>query len=182
MTEDTSNNNLLVLVDDEDRQTGTMEKLRTHELGLLHRAFSVIIYDHAGRILLHRRAASKYHSGQLWTNACCGHPAPGADIKKSAQQRLQEEMGFTCDLHWNGVFKYWAEVDAGLAEHEIVHIFHGVYEGPINPDPNEADAVAWATPSELAARVRREPEVFTAWFRAYVLAEWPIKRLERLAG
>src|SRR5688500_8369765 len=120
-------NESVVLVNESDEVIGSAPKLDAHRDGLLHRAFSVFIRDHDGRILLHRRADGKYHSGGLWTNACCGHPRPGEETAAAAERRLLEEMGIGTDLAEAGVFTYHASVGAGLMEHEIDHVFSGIY-------------------------------------------------------
>lgn len=165
---------MMILVDAEDRETGLMEKMETHRRGLLHRAFSVIVWDRCGRILLQKRAHTKYHSGGLWTNACCGHPRPGEDVAAAALRRLVEEMGFTCALTGLGTVRYHAAFDNGLFEHEVVHVFRGVYDGPITPDPMEADGFQWARLADIAADIAATPERFSVWFRQYVAAEWPM--------
>lgn len=164
----------LILVDAEDRETGTAEKLDAHRRGLLHRAFSVIVWDRAGRLLLQKRAATKYHSGGLWTNACCGHPRPGESIEAAARRRLVEEMGFSCPLEWLGTVQYRALFDNGLIEHEIVHVLRGTYDGPVTPSPTEADGYQWCEPQHVRNDAAAVPERFSVWFRRYVAEEWPI--------
>lgn len=164
---------LLILVDDADRETGTAEKLEAHRRGLLHRAFSVIVWDSEGRMLLQQRDSGKYHSGGLWTNTCCGHPRPGEPTASAALRRLQEEMGFACALTPLGTISYRAEFENGLTEHELVHVFRGLYDGPVMPDPAEAQAYLWSTLADVRAGVARNPESYSVWFRKYVAAEWP---------
>jgi isopentenyl-diphosphate delta-isomerase len=164
---------MLVLVDNADHEVGTCEKLAAHVSGALHRAFSVIVWDCQGRMLLQQRDAGKYHSGGLWTNTCCGHPRPGEPTQSAALRRLQEEMGFTCELTPLGTISYRAEFTNGLIEHELVHVFRGLYEGPVNPDPLEAQAYAWATLEDTRAAIAQAPENYSVWFRQYVAAEWP---------
>jgi isopentenyl-diphosphate delta-isomerase len=154
----------VVLVDRDDREIGTEEKLRAHELGALHRAFSVFVMDDQGRVLLQRRASGKYHSAGLWTNTCCGHPRPGEDIRTAATRRLREEMGITCDLEERGVFIYEAELDHGLREHELDHVFVGRFNRDPLPDPLEADDWAWRRWPEIDAEYMERPERFTVWF------------------
>jgi isopentenyl-diphosphate delta-isomerase len=164
----------MVLVDDDDRVIGTAEKIEAHRKGALHRAFSVIIWDSAGRLLLQKRYAGKYHSGGLWTNACCGHPRPGEDVHEAALRRLKEEMGFACPLEGLGVIRYRAELDHSLIEHELVHVFRGLYDGVIAPNPEEAEGYQWASLEDVRADVAAMPQRFSAWFREYVAAQWPI--------
>jgi isopentenyl-diphosphate delta-isomerase len=164
----------VVLVDREDREIGIAEKLEAHRRGDLHRAFSVLIWDNAGRLLLQRRQIGKYHSGGLWTNSCCGHPRPGERNVEAASRRLGEEMGIACLLMPIGTFTYRAELGGGLIEHEIVHLFRGTYDGAISPDPKECDGFSWSTPETIRRQVETVPQSFTAWFRKYVEAGWPI--------
>ncbi len=159
---------VMVLVDENDRQTGLCEKLETHRRGLLHRAFSVIIKNNAGQILLQQRAAGKYHSPGLWANACCGHPGAGEDVAEAAQQRLAEEMGFTCELHRVRRHSYCADVGGGLTENEFVHVFFGRFDGPVAANPAEAADYRWWTPDDLLADVAAGPNRYSAWFRDYL--------------
>src|SRR5690349_17552900 len=125
----------VVLVNPDDTPIGTLSKLEAHRTGQLHRAFSVFIRDSNGRILLQRRANGKYHSGGLWTNACCGHPRPDEQTRVAAERRLEEEMGIRCDLSRVNTFTYFADLDNGLVEHELDHVFIGTFSGDPSPDP-----------------------------------------------
>jgi len=165
---------LMILVDEDDREIGIADKLETHRRGALHRAISVIIWDSAGRLLLQKRAASKYHSGGSWTNACCGHPRPGEDAETAALRRLEEEMGFTCSLEGLGTIRYRAELDHGMIEHELVHMFRGLYDGPVAASPAEAEGYQWARLEDVRADVAVMPQRFSAWFREYIAAQWPM--------
>jgi isopentenyl-diphosphate delta-isomerase len=165
---------LMVLVDADDQVIGTEEKLAAHRRGALHRAFSVIVWNSAGRQLLQKRSLSKYHSGGLWTNACCGHPRPEEDTATAALRRLNEEMGFNCPLEALGTIRYRAELDHGLTEHELVHVFRGIYDGVVAPDPAEAEGYQWATLNDLHADVAVMPQRFSVWFREYLAAQWPM--------
>lgn len=161
----------VVLVDSHDRQTGVMEKMEAHRRGLLHRAFSVHVTRGDGKMLLQRRALSKYHSGGLWTNACCSHPAPDEDTPAAAVRRLMQEMGISAqqsDLNYLGSLLYRAELDHGLIEHEFDHIFGLKFEGDPVPDPDEADEFRWIDRSTLLNEMAENPERFTAWFRMLV--------------
>ncbi len=165
----------VVLVDTEDNETGIAEKLDAHREGRLHRAFSVMVWDTRGRLLLQRRQIDKYHSGGLWTNTCCGHPRPGETSAEAASRRLNEEMHIICPLTAIGTFTYRAELDAGLIEHEFVHVFHGVYEGVVAPNPVECDGYSWSSPDVIRRQIAAVPQCFTAWFKKYVDAGWPIE-------
>lgn len=166
----------VVLVDDGDRETGIAEKMAAHRAGLLHRAFSVIIWDDQGRQLLQKRAMSKYHSAGLWTNACCGHPRPGESVANAAARRLTEEMGIACPLESVGTVRYRADFDNGMTEHEIVHVYRGHHIGPVHPDPAEAESTAWRTLSEIRTEVATHPDHYTVWFRTYLAEDWPMAR------
>lgn len=164
----------VILVDDADRPIGTAGKLEAHRAGRRHRAFSVIIWNSAGELLLQRRADGKYHSALLWTNACCGHPRPSEAAGVAAERRLEEEMGFRCALTELGTFSYHAKLDRGMTENELVHVFRGLHDGGINPDPNEVEAFRWCTLDALRQEIRDEPQRFTVWFAKYVNADWPV--------
>ena len=155
----------LILVDENDTETGHMEKMEAHEKGLLHRAFSVVIYNSQGHMLLQQRAAGKYHSPLLWTNACCGHPRPGETTLAAATRRLQEENGFTTPLEEKLVFHYTATFTNGLIENEIDHVFTGVYDGDIPFNPAEAAAVRYVPVEQLKQEIAQHPDSFTVWFK-----------------
>ena len=159
----------VVLVDQRDVVLGTMGKLEAHQKGLLHRAFSVFIFDKEGRLLLQRRASGKYHSAGLWTNTCCSHPRPGEAPEFAAERRLREEMGLRCPLTFQFTFLYQASFDNGLHEHELDHVFFGQHSAPPRPDPIEVDEWRYITLAELNDEMSRTPERFTAW----LLACWP---------
>ena len=124
----------VILVNEQDEQTGVMEKMEAHQKALLHRAFSVFIFNDKGELLLQQRASDKYHSGGLWTNTCCSHPNPDEETITAAQRRLKEEMGFTTKLSKAFDFIYKSEFSNGLTEHEFDHVFTGYYNGEIHPD------------------------------------------------
>ena len=155
----------VVLVDTDDHEVGVAEKLAAHRQGLLHRAFSVFVLNEAGELLLQRRATGKYHSGGLWTNTCCSHPRPGEDIANAARRRLREEMGIHSDLVPAFTFVYRADLDAGLIEHELDHVFVGRYQGDPDPNPSEVEGWWWAGLSEIEVDVARRPEAYTVWFK-----------------
>jgi isopentenyl-diphosphate delta-isomerase len=153
----------LVLVNEEDHEVGTGEKMAVHRAGKLHRAFSVFVTDSAGRILLQRRAATKYHSAGKWSNTCCGHPRPGEPLPVAAHRRLGEEMGFDCPLEEEFSFIYRADLDHDLVEHELDHVFLGSFEGEPRPDPTEVGEWKAVPPSALVEDLRRYPDRYTAW-------------------
>ena len=162
----------IVLVDSVDNEVGTAPKLEGHQRGLLHRALSVIVRDGTGRLLLQKRQQGKYHSGGLWTNTCCSHPRPGEAVALAAGRRLTEEMGFSCPLLPLLTVTYRADVGGGLIEHELVHVFGGLYDGPIRPDPREADGFAWIDPEALLVDIALAPARYSVWFRKYCAEHW----------
>lgn len=155
----------VVLVDDQDREIGTEEKLRAHAgPGRLHRAFSVFLFDRRGHTLLQRRACGKYHFGGLWTNACCGHPRPGEDVVAAAERRLREEMGIRASLETLGSFVYTARDPAsGLVEHELDHVYIGYFDGAPDPDPLEAEGWRWIDADDLDAALEHDTASYTPW-------------------
>ena len=155
----------VIIVDPNDIQIGTAPKLEAHRNGLRHRAISVIIGDRRGRMLLHRRAAEKYHSGGLWTNTCCSHPRPGERSIDAAIRRLTEEMGIACPLAFIFSMNYRAEVSNGLVENEIVHVFGGHFNGIPTPNPMEASDWHWKSFSEISRDIDERPDNYTVWFR-----------------
>jgi len=156
--------NLVVLVDESDQERGIMDKMEAHRKAELHRAFSVFIFNQAGDMLLQQRALSKYHSGGLWTNACCSHPLPGETAAAGAIRRLNEEMGFTTTVQPAFTFLYKAPFDNGLTEHEFDHVFIGEYDGVIHPDPAEVQDFCYRSLEEIESSLQSHPQRFTAWF------------------
>ncbi|MBW8687333.1 isopentenyl-diphosphate Delta-isomerase [Chitinophaga rhizophila] len=155
----------VILVNEHDEETGLMEKMEAHEKGLLHRAFSVFVLNDKGEMLLQQRALDKYHSGGLWTNACCSHPLPGETVEAATHRRLAEEMGFDCPLRELFQFTYRTEFDNGLIEHEYDHVWVGFYNGEIHPDPIEVHAFHYLPIDEILRQLTATPEQFTSWFR-----------------
>ena len=163
-----SDDDLVLLVDADDREIGTAGKLDAHRRGLRHRAISALVRNGAGEFLLQRRNPAKYHSGGLWANACCSHPLPRESAADAAHRRLAEEMGVTCALAPLFTFAYRADVPGGLIEDEIVHVFGGHHDGPVRPDPVEVSEWKWITYGAMEADMRARPEAYTVWFRRYV--------------
>ncbi len=154
----------VVQVDQEDNAVGTVEKMEAHRLGVLHRAFSVFIWNSDGQLLIHQRAADKYHGGGLWTNACCSHPQANENVRDAAMERLSFEMGLACDVNFAFSFIYQGAVERGLIEHEFDHVFIGHTDEQPKPNCAEVAAYQWIAVSELADWVARSPEAFTIWF------------------
>lgn len=155
----------VILVDENDIQTGCIEKMEAHRLGLLHRAFSIFIFNSAGDFLLQRRALDKYHNGGLWTNTCCSHPSPGEMVLEAATRRLKEEMGFITGLSFAFSFMYQTSFDNGLSEHEFDHVFTGIYDGPVAADPAEVADHRLVEFSVLETWLQSSPADFTEWFK-----------------
>jgi len=155
----------VILVNEQDRQTGTMEKMEVHQKAILHRAFSVFIFNDKGEMLLQKRAVKKYHSGGLWTNTCCSHPQPGEDTLEAAGKRLQEEMGFNTTLNKAFTFIYKAELDNGLTEHEFDHVFIGNFNGEVQPDPEEVEDYCYQSVDKLKQALQTNPHHYTEWFK-----------------
>jgi isopentenyl-diphosphate delta-isomerase len=154
----------VILVNENDEELGTMEKQEAHEKALLHRAFSVFVFNSNHELLLQQRALTKYHSAGLWTNTCCSHPRVGETVEMAAHRRLFEEMGFDCDLNIKTSFIYKAEFDNGLTEHELDHILVGNYNGKININTNEVASYKWVDVNWLKEDMKLNPNNYTAWF------------------
>jgi len=153
----------VILVDENDRETGTMEKMRAHRKGALHRAVSVFIFNGAGELLLQQRAAGKYHSPGKWSNTCCSHPRPGETELAAARRRLNEEMGMDCELIKWCELLYRAEFDNGLTENEFDHIFLGVTNRLPVINPQEVATYQYMAVEALETAIRQNPERFTHW-------------------
>lgn len=155
----------VILVDEKDVELGLMEKMEAHKKGVLHRAFSVFVFNDNNELLLQRRALDKYHSGGLWTNTCCSHPRKNESVQDASVRRLQEEMGFTCDVELVFNFIYKAELDNELTEHEFDHVLIGRYnESPI-PNPEEVCDWKYVALDVLKNDIKNNPENYTVWFR-----------------
>jgi isopentenyl-diphosphate delta-isomerase len=154
----------VILVDKADQPLGAMEKMEAHRKALLHRAFSVFIFNSKGEMLLQQRAPHKYHSAGLWTNACCSHPRPGEDTREAAIRRLEEELGFTTALEKRFDFTYRSELENGLTEFEFDHVFTGLYDQAVHPNPDEVSDHCFQTLDEIRAGLRSHPERYTCWF------------------
>jgi isopentenyl-diphosphate Delta-isomerase len=155
----------VVLVNEDDEVIGVEEKIKTHLLGSLHRAFSIFIVNSAGELLLQKRASMKYHSRGLWSNTCCGHPRLGESTADAARRRLREEMGFDCDLKEVFEFIYRATLEDGFCEHEYNHVLIGRFEENPHPNRDEVDEWKWIELTNLKRDVQENPETYTCWFR-----------------
>lgn len=155
----------VVLVNEKDEPIGRMEKMEAHEKGLLHRAFSIFIFNSKGEMLLHQRALEKYHSGGLWTNTCCSHPRVNETLIDATNRRLQEEMGLSCMMDKVFQFIYRAELDHGLIEHELDHVFVGISDHQPSPNPQEVASFKYARLEDIDSAILTQPETFTEWFK-----------------
>lgn len=155
----------VVLVNEMDHPIGVLEKLEAHQKGLLHRAFSIFIFNDANELMLQRRAFDKYHSGGLWTNTCCSHPAPNEKLEDACHRRLKEEMGFDTELEFVTSFIYKAELDHQLTEHEFDHVYLGRYNDI--PMINVAEVSEWkfVNLTELEEDMKINPDHYTVWFK-----------------
>jgi len=155
----------VVLVDQNDKEIGVMEKQQAHEEGLLHRAISIFIFNDKKELLLQRRAAEKYHSPFLWTNTCCSHPRPEEGLMDAANRRLMEEMNLVCDLTHQFTFTYKAVLEKGLTEYEFDHVYFG--QSNEYPQPNPAEVVSWKYLGlkEIEEEIKHHPELYTSWFK-----------------
>jgi isopentenyl-diphosphate delta-isomerase len=156
---------LVVLVNEADQQIGLMEKLEAHQKGLLHRAFSVFLFNKKGEMLLQKRANTKYHSPNLWTNAVCSHPRNGESYKNGALRRLNEELGISTEIEEKFHFIYKADVGQNLWEHELDYVFVGIYDGIFNLNPNEVSETRYISLVDLQKEILSNPDNFTEWFK-----------------
>ena len=167
---ETGSTNVVLLDPATDRIVGEMEKLEAHQQGRYHAAMSVLLFRGDNAQLVQRRAQTKYHSGGLWANACCSHPRPGENIAHAASRRLQEELGVVTPVTEIGTIRYRCRVTGGngfeLIEHEHVRLFFGRFEGPVQPNPEEVDAVKWAERTD-ASDIGAKADL-TPWFRLYL--------------
>jgi isopentenyl-diphosphate delta-isomerase len=170
----------VILVDDNDLPAGKLEKMEAHRKGLLHRAFSIFIFNDRGELMLQQRAISKYHSPGLWTNTCCSHPRIDEDTQAAAHRRLKEEMGFDCDLQEIFSFTYKADVGNGLTEHEFDHVLVGVYNHPPRINRNEVENWKNMAMADIKKDMLDKPEDYTIWFRiAFVEIENYFSRIKK---
>ena len=173
----------VILVNEHDDMVGIMDKMEAHKQGLLHRAFSIFIFNSKGEMLLQQRALTKYHSGGLWTNACCSHPMPGEKTIDAALRRLNEELGLETPVEKIFDFIYKAEFDNGLTEYEFDHVFAGEYDGKIDSNPAEVSDYCYKEISEIKNMLQTHPQKFTAWFHLAFpkIEEWWATRYQNIS-
>lgn len=159
---------LIVLVNENDEHIGSIGKLEAHQKGLLHRAFSIIVWNDQDEILIHQRAIGKYHSEGLWTNTCCSHPKVGETILEAAHRRLKEEMGFDCELNQRFHFIYQTKLENQLIENELDHVLIGKFNGNPMPNKEEVKDYQWVTLKKLKNEIAEKPALFTFWFKEII--------------
>lgn len=162
----------LIVVNSRNRAVGVAEKQAAHVAGLLHRAFSIFLVDDRGRLLLQRRHTAKYHSGGLWSNACCGHPRPGEKTRVAAGRRLQEELGVSPPLAFAFRTRYATTFPSGLRENEIVYLYFGSAPARLAPDPAEVSATDFISLPALRKNIQARPQRYSYWLRFYVLQHY----------
>lgn len=155
----------VVLISEKDEILGVMEKMQAHENGLLHRAFSVFLFNEKGEMLLQKRASTKYHSPNQWTNAVCSHPRIDETYIEGAKRRLKEELGIETEITPKFHFIYKADVGQNLWEHELDHVFTGDFNGAVKMNPDEVSEVRYVTMQDLENEMETHPENFTEWFK-----------------
>lgn len=165
----TADEDILILVNEANRAVGTGGKLAVHQQGLLHRAFSIFLFDDEGRVLLQRRALGKYHSGGLWANTCCGHPRSGERTDTAAHRRLGEEIGMRAKLRFGFRARYHTRLDHGLTENELVYVYVGRAEGPMALNRDEVAETRLMSLPDLIRDTTAHPEDYAYWLRHYLL-------------
>lgn len=158
----------IIAVDEFDKEIGSIEKLEAHYKGILHRAFSILVFNSKNQLLLQKRSIKKYHSPGLWTNTCCSHPKYGEKLNDAIYRRLKEEMGFTCELREVFSFIYKVEFEDNLFENEYDHVFIGEYDGDVIANKEEVDDYKWVDINELKNDIADRPELYTYWFKYLV--------------
>jgi isopentenyl-diphosphate Delta-isomerase len=155
----------VLLVDANDRVIGTIEKMEAHQKGLLHRAFSILIFNSKGEMLLQKRASGKYHSGGLWTNTCCSHPMPEESMETATHRRLKFEMGIDIPTTFAFKFLYKVRLDRELIEHELDHVYVGTFDGSPAVNPAEVEDWKYISLHDLKLDMQAHPENYTHWFK-----------------
>jgi len=155
----------VILVDQHDNALGFMDKMEAHQKGLIHRAFSIFIFNSRGEMLLQQRALNKYHSAGLWSNSCCSHPLPGEEVKEAATRRLNEELGFETSLEKIFHFIYRVPFENGLVENEFDHVFVGHYDGKVKTNSAEVNDYVFKPMEQIGLELTNKPEKYTEWFK-----------------
>jgi isopentenyl-diphosphate delta-isomerase len=155
----------VILVDENDNPIGTMEKMEAHQKGLLHRAFSILVYNSKGQLLMQKRSWKKYHSGGLWTNTCCSHPRPDEAIEDALRRKLKQEMGIDVTPQFSHKFIYRTDLGNNLTEHEYDHVYVARYDGEPVINHDEVDEWRFEDVSSLRDAMKKSPQDYTYWFR-----------------
>lgn len=155
----------IIEVNVNDKEIGSIEKMEAHYKGILHRAFSIIVYNSKNELLLQKRNREKYHSPGLWTNTCCSHPRYGEGLEEAALRRLKEEMGFVCNIKEMSSFMYKIEFNNGLTENEYDHVFLGTFNGEIHPNLDEIEEYKWLGIDDIRIDIKNNPDSYTYWFK-----------------
>ena len=155
----------VILVDENDNRIGEMPKLEAHQKGILHRAFSIFIFNSKDEVLLQQRAKDKYHSAGLWSNTCCSHPAPGETTEEAVKRRLKQEMGMTCEMTPAFNFIYHAAFDNGLKEYEYDHVYFGVSDSIPEINKEEVNDWKYMSISDLITEINNNPNAYTEWLK-----------------
>jgi len=158
----------VILVDEHDNELGLMEKMEAHRKGTLHRAFSVLLYNSKGEVLLQKRSSNKYHSAGLWTNTCCSHPKPSEKMKEAVMRRLKEEMGIDTQPEYAYKFLYKVELDNDLIEHELDHVYVGLFNQEPITNSHEVENWRFASLAEIKEDIQKNPKAYTHWFKLIV--------------
>lgn len=155
----------IIAVDKFDKEIAPIEKMEAHYNGVLHRAFSILVFNSNNKLLLQKRNSNKYHSPGLWTNTCCSHPRFGENLQNAIYRRLHEEMGFNCELREIFSFTYNVEFDDRISENEYDHVFIGTYDGKVIPNTEEVEDFKWISIDEIKADMKNNPDLYTYWFK-----------------
>ena len=158
----------VILVDQDDNAIGTMEKLEAHRKGILHRAFSILLFNSKGELLLQKRSVLKYHSNSLWTNTCCSHPLPDEPMHQATRRKLKQEMGIDMQPEFAYKFIYKANLDKGLIEHEYDHVFIGTFDGSPTINREEVEDWKFSDLSSIRTDINKNPQAYTTWFKLIV--------------
>lgn len=158
----------VILVDLDDKVKGTMEKMEAHEKGLLHRAFSILLFNSRGELLMQKRAASKYHSAGLWTNTCCSHPRPEETLEDATRRKLKQEMGIDIQPEFAYKFIYKVALDNNLTEYEYDYVFTGLFDGEPKINRDEVEDWRFISMNTLVEEMKSHPDNFTHWFKLII--------------
>ncbi len=158
----------VILVDLDDNLKGSMEKMEAHEKGLLHRAFSILLFNSRGELLMQKRASSKYHSAGLWTNTCCSHPRPGETLEHATRRKLRQEMGIDIQPEFAYKFVYKVALENNLTEYEYDHVFTGIFDGVPAINRDEVEDWRFISMNDLLTEMNTHPDQFTHWFKLII--------------